>query len=99
MRIHVRRLLAAASVAALLCAGAAGAVAAPVKDKAAGSKPAFKPSKRDLAAFYKPTRVQGIDWYARIGAARFRNERIRMGGGEPRPILQMRALGPLDGST
>ena len=66
---------------------------------AAEAGPAFKFSKRDLAESYRPYRVQGVDWYRTIGAARLRENRLRRSQGRARPIFQMRMLGPMDGPT
>ena len=77
-----------------------GAAAEPGVDRREAKKlPAHQRSKKDLAASYSPTRIHGVDWYARVGAARLKNERIQKAGGAERLIFQMRALGPLSGST
>lgn len=65
----------------------------------ADEAPAPRHSKRDLAQSYKPFRVAGVDWYRSVGAARLRADRLRRTDRKDRLILQMRMLGPMDGST
>ena len=100
--------LAVAALILLPCGDACGgpekdgeAGAAPAATPAAGPEgaPTFKFSKRDLAESYRPYRVQGVDWYRTIGAARLREKRLRRSQGRALPIFQMRMLGPMDGPT
>ncbi len=95
MRTHFTWSAALASAAfVLLLAGAAAA------DKsAAKAKPAFKPSRADLAASYKPLMISGTPWYTRVGAARWHGQKKQRKDGKERLILQLRVLGPLDGAT
>ncbi len=68
---------------------------ADAKPKAKG----WQPTKADMVAYYRPVKVEGIDFYERLGAARWRGERLAAEDRRERLVLQMRILGRLDGAT
>ena len=59
----------------------------------------WQPTKADFVAYYRPVKVDGLPFYERLGAARWRGERLAAEDGRARLVLQMRVLGRLDGAT